>query len=98
MTRRYTVRVGRENGDNRAILRLRDGREIHYWAPMDGGYVREESGSRHGTFGTQVCDGLAYRGPTLRWTGDFTLAELIRDEARSRAGSARINDMLDYPE
>jgi len=90
MARRYFVRQD-PTWPNRCVLRLSNGVEQHYWAPTQGGYVRNVT-KQPGTLGPQVCEGLAGSGSTLAWSGNYPLAELIRREAR-RAGSA-IEDML----
>lgn len=94
MSRRYRIKA---DGPNRAILTLCTGLEFHYWAPIRGGFVRRETPDRPGTLGEQVCDGLEGTGECLYWypDGRRTLDVVIRREARTRAGSARIDDLIE---
>lgn len=55
---------------------------IEYWAPSEGGYVRDVT-VNPGTSGRQVCDGLSYQGNTLQWSGKVPLVNLIRAEHRA---------------
>jgi hypothetical protein len=78
-TKRYKITA---IADNRAVLTdTATGIRREFWAPSDGGYVREISESRPGTLGMQVCDGLVHRGSTLT-CGPTGLLALIRREAR----------------
>jgi len=75
------------NQSNRAQIR-QDGSEVvltyadpmtgeqivrRFYAPANGGYVRDQSGR-------QVCQGLSHRGNTLVLTGGNSLISLIRRE------------------
>jgi hypothetical protein len=52
----------------------------HFFAPADGGYVREwVNGGRDAR---QVCDALGAGGATLYWSGRKPLIEMIRREFR----------------
>jgi hypothetical protein len=87
--RRYTITQD-SRSPNRATLTLRSGRAIEYWAPATGGYVRV--GDR------QICDGLSPRGATLYLWDDQSLVGMIRREARTSAGSAIIDEMIEDDE
>lgn len=63
-----------ETGEMKTVTR-------EFWAPLEGGYIYDVT-LRPGTLGNQVCDGLASRGSTLRWSGKGDLVETIRREAR----------------
>jgi hypothetical protein len=52
-----------------------------FWAPSNGGYVREIDNQHPGTLGVQVCDRLAHSGYTLSARPD-TLERVIRREYR----------------
>jgi len=75
------------NQSNRAQIR-QDGSEVvltyadpmtgeqivrRFYAPANGGYVRDQSGR-------QICQGLSHRGNTLVLTGGNSLISLIRRE------------------
>ena len=92
--RRYTLEA---TSPNACTLRLVRGREIHYWSPRLGGYVRDIT-NKPGILGDQVCAGLSTRGHTLRWSGHGQLVAVIRSEARSAAGSRTLNLMIENDE
>ena len=56
--------------------------EREFWAPSDGGYVREISVDQPGLLGDQVCTGLSSRGPTLSWDDRLPLSVLVMRELR----------------
>lgn len=85
-----------ESGDNRCVLEhdaddwsdpLGPDRVVReFWAPSDGGYIREITEDRPGTLGYQVCDCLDGLGNTLEWRPGYgSLARVIRREWRARA-------------
>ena len=54
-----------------------------FWAPANGGWVRDQSGQ-------QICQGLHYRGNTLFLTSGDSLISLIRREwQKARRAEAR---------
>ncbi len=65
-----------------------------YWAPQHGGYVRVITPNRPGTLGQQVCDALAYSGPTLYWDGRTPLVDAIRREWRKCRARAQREDWI----
>lgn len=85
------ARITTDDGfPNRCTLRYEDEygeqRERDFFAPRDGGYVRENWGSPR-----QVCDRLSGGGATLVWRPDrdATLADLIRRERRRALAAER---------
>jgi len=52
----------------RTTIKTRDNGTLEFFVPNNGGYVRLESGSQHGTLGRQICDGGGFRGNTLTAT------------------------------
>lgn len=38
----------------RYVMKTRDGETLEFWAPDRGGYVRLESGAKHGILGRQI--------------------------------------------
>ena len=85
MQKRYTLKA---DGDNRVTLTLivdNKPKEINYWAPTNGGYVRDVSDpNRPGTLGHQVCEELTYSGSTLYWDGKHPLVDMVRRLARRK--------------
>lgn len=77
------TRIEDSTAANRCTLTSPDGEVTYYWAPMDGGYVRDVT-RQPGTLGPQVCDRLAYTGNTLHWNGKGRLIDIIRREHRAR--------------
>lgn len=60
--------------------------ERNYFASSNGGYVRYRSGNDL----RQVCEKLGSIGPTLQWSGDAPLVDLIRKHHRlARAAERR---------
>lgn len=49
--------------------------EKTFFVPDNGGYVRLEDGRKHGTLGTQICYGGAFRGNTV--TADADTLEAV---------------------
>lgn len=67
-----TVCLRTQNPEGETIVR-------EFWVPPGGGYVREIDEDHPGTLGSQVCNRLGIRGPTLSATR-ATLAAVIRTE------------------
>ena len=84
------LRYGRNNCNLRTEIKTRDVGLLSFWAADGGGYVYRETKDRPGQLGSQVCDGLVDRGPTLYWRpsmGDF--ATFIRRERANGLRKAR---------
>lgn len=89
-----TVRVS--GSGNRAVLDdatgvldlFGDPGRREFWAPSDGGYVREIDEAHPGTLGQQVCDRLAHTGTTLYWSpGGRSVADIVRRWIARHEGS-----------
>ena len=88
---------------NRCTLRRDSGESTDYWAPQGGGYVhRDVDGSpgsppRTGCLGPQVCDALGVTEPTLSWSGQGDLANVIRREWQRLLARRRASEVSDDP-
>ena len=49
----------------RFTIKTRTNGDMKFFVPDNGGYVRLESGSNHGTFGRQICSSGSFSGNTL---------------------------------
>jgi len=75
MTQRFTRRLVKKIADNKVQVRFLDGDWQTYWAPSDGGYIRNTT-HNSGTLGRQIT----YKsGSTLYWNGKSDLAEIIKE-------------------
>jgi hypothetical protein len=89
MTTRARI-IADETYPSRCTLRYEDEEghviERDFFAPRDGGYVREDWSNPR-----QVCERLSGGGATLVWQPkrDATLADLIRRERRAACRRAR---------
>lgn len=73
----------------RFTIKTRDVGELDFWTPDEGGYVRLESPNRHGTLGTQICEGGGTRGSTLIANAETLPAVARRWNAQRRAAIRR---------
>lgn len=58
-------------------IKSREHGEQSFFVPSNGGYVRLDRGSSHGTTGQQICYGGGFRGNTITAT-----PETLEREAR----------------
>lgn len=65
------------------------GSNFDFWAPDNGGYVRLEEGSNHGTLGAQICYGGSFRGNTVRVNDEAEFKVACRTWYRQHLAAAR---------
>ena len=75
MERRFIRRLIKKIADNEVHVRKIDGEWQKYWAPFDGGYIRNITYA-HGTLGRQIT----YKsGAALYWNGKSDMQEIIKE-------------------
>lgn len=88
--------IGNQVNDNRCQIEA-EGMTLNYWAPSDGGYVREVSSGKPGTLGQQVGRDLSHSGAMLEWNpaSHGTLADLIRSRLRTKAARENLASRIE---
>lgn len=75
MERRFKRRLVNKIADNEIQVRWLDGEWRTYWAPWDGGYIRDTT-HQSGTLGRQISYNS---GHTLYWNGKSDMKEIIKE-------------------